>query len=241
MTRRIPVKTLFTITAYAIAMGYLEAVIVIYLRDMFYPGGFDFPLIILPGRVVLIEYLRELATLVMLGTVGYLAGKNFSSRFGWFLFAFGVWDIFYYLFLKWALGWPDSLLTWDILFLIPIVWAAPVLAPVISAVTMILYGVVLNLFQGYRYSSRLSRNEWIFLLSGAFIVFITFIRDYTRLVIHYYSHRAERGMGPQDLQNTITHYIPQHFSWIPFFAGEILILISLFLWIIRVRHQKKNP
>ncbi len=241
MTRRIPVKTLFTITAYAIAMGYLEAVIVIYLRDMFYPGGFDFPLIILPVRVVLIEYLRELATLVMLGTVGYLAGKNFSSRFGWFLFAFGVWDIFYYLFLKWALGWPDSLLTWDILFLIPIVWAAPVLAPVISAVTMILYGVVLNLFQGYRYSSRLSRNEWIFLLSGAFIVFITFIRDYTRLVIHYYSHRTERGMGPQDLQNAITHYIPQHFSWIPFFAGEILILISLFLWIIRVRHQRKNP
>ncbi len=232
-------KTAFALFLYAMAMGYLETVVVIYLRKLYYPAGFHFPLVLLPGNVVFIEYLRELATLIMLAAIGYLAGKNFSGRFGWFLFSFGFWDIFYYLFLKWLLGWPESLLTWDILFLIPVIWTAPVLAPLICAVTMIFYGLMLNLKQRYRHASRLNRNEWTFLLSGAFIIFITFIRDYAALCIRYLLHAEEKTMHGRDLITAITHYVPQHFYWIPFLSGEVLILLSLFLWVVRAQHRKE--
>jgi phosphoglycerol transferase MdoB-like AlkP superfamily enzyme len=223
------IKKLIVVTLFSIAMGYLETVVVVYLREIYYPQGFRFPLIILPQQTLRIEYLRELATLVMLGAVGWLAGKTFSTRFGWFLFSFGVWDIFYYVFLKVLLGWPVSLLTWDILFLIPVVWVAPVLAPVISACTMILYGVVLNLPR-YAGKARLSLTTWMLLLGGALLVFITFIRDYTHLIWQYIAHRAERGWTEQDLFTAITSYVPELFAWVPFLAGEILILASLVVW-----------
>ena len=51
--------------------------------------------------------------------------------------AFGVWDIFYYAFLRLIVGWPQSLWDWDVLFLIPLPWWGPVLAPVAIAVLLI--------------------------------------------------------------------------------------------------------
>ena len=39
---------------------------------------------------------------------------------------------FYYLFLIPLTGWPKSLLDWDILFLLPVPWWGPVIAPVPS-------------------------------------------------------------------------------------------------------------
>ncbi len=230
------IKKLILITLFSIAMGYLETVVVVYLREIYYPGGFHFPLIIMPQEGIRIEYLREFATLVMLAAAGWLAGRNFTTRFGWFLFSFGVWDIFYYVFLKLLLGWPASLLTWDILFLIPVVWAGPVLAPVISAATMILYGVVLNL-PGLEKHPRLTLKEWMLLFSGATIVFITFIRDYASLVWHYIFFREKQGFTEDDLMRAITSYVPETFAWIPFLAGELLILASLLLWLIRRRKE----
>jgi hypothetical protein len=231
------INKLIIVTFFSIAMGFLETVVVVYLRQIYYPEGFHFPLIIMPQEGIRIEYLREFATLVMLAATGWLAGRNFTTRFGWFLFSFGVWDIFYYVFLKWLLDWPASLLTWDILFLIPVVWVAPVLAPVISAATMILYGVVLNL-PGMKTHSRLSLKEWLLLLSGAMIVFVTFIRDYATLVWHYIIFKEKQGFTEEDLMGAITAYVPETFAWIPFLAGELLILTSLLLWV--MRHKKEN-
>ena len=61
----------------------------------------------------------------MLLAVAYIAGGNGPQRFGYFLLSFGIWDVFYYVFLKVLIGWPESLLTWDVLFLIPLTWVGP--------------------------------------------------------------------------------------------------------------------
>ena len=116
------------ITVYAIAMGVLEAAVVIYLRKLYYPEGFSFPLRMVDTDIAIVELWREVATIVMLGAVGVLAGRTRSERFAWFIYCFGVCDLVYYGFLKVALGWPASPFTWDILFLLPIPWVGPVLA-----------------------------------------------------------------------------------------------------------------
>src|SRR5882724_9621043 len=131
-------------TAYAVAMAYLESAIVVYLRRLYYPQGlsfpltiadieglrylmahqsvFDFPLAIIDTPTLLLELGREAATMVMLATVGIAAGRTKVGKFAYFLLLFGVWDIWYYIWLKVFLGWPASLLTWDVLFLIPVPW-----------------------------------------------------------------------------------------------------------------------
>jgi hypothetical protein len=63
--------------------------------------------------------------------------------------AFGVWDIFYYVFLKVLTGWPHSLMDWDILFLLPLPWWGPVIAPVSIAVLMILWGTAASQAEGF--------------------------------------------------------------------------------------------
>jgi hypothetical protein len=102
-------------------MGFLEAIVVVYLRQLYFPEGFDFPLNPIPPKILAIEWLREITTLVMLVSIGIIAGKNFLQRFSYFLYCFAVWDIFYYVALKLLLNWPPSLLTWDLLFLFPVV------------------------------------------------------------------------------------------------------------------------
>ena len=113
------IRTCIIVTILSIAMGFLECAVVIYMREILYPGGFEFPLAAIEGDLALTEILREAATMVMLLAIGLMAGRNRSERFAWFLYSFAVWDIFYYVFLKILIGWPSSLLTWDILFLIP--------------------------------------------------------------------------------------------------------------------------
>ncbi len=130
-------------TIYAIAMAYLESAIVLYLRRLYYPQGFTFPLVIIDLPTLLLELGREAATIVMLATFGMAAGRTKVGKLAYFLLLFGVWDIGYYLWLKVFIDWPDSLLTWDVLFLIPVPWAGPVLAPVTVAVTMIGMGLVM--------------------------------------------------------------------------------------------------
>ena len=79
----------------------------------------------------MVELTREFATMIMLFAVGFLAGRTWRTRIGYAAIAFGVWDIFYYVFLKIMCGWPHSVLDWDVLFLLPMPWWGPVLAPVL--------------------------------------------------------------------------------------------------------------
>ena len=134
---------ILTVSAFAVAMAHVETMIVVYLRRLYYPDGFRFPLVIIDTPTLLLELEREAATLVMLAAYGLAAGRTRAGKLGNFLIAFGVWDIFYYVWLKVILGWPASPLTWDVLFLIPVPWVGPVIAPVSVACTMIGMGLVL--------------------------------------------------------------------------------------------------
>jgi hypothetical protein len=133
------------VVVFAVAMAWLEAATVYYLRVLVgrlepYQAN---PLPV-TGTLGAVELAREAATLVMLFTVGMLAGRTWHARLGYAAVAFGVWDIFYYAFLKAIYDWPKSLLDWDILFLLPLPWWGPVLAPVSVALLMIVWGTVVS-------------------------------------------------------------------------------------------------
>src|SRR3954469_1665214 len=159
----------FWITLFAIAMGILEGAVVVYLRRLYFPGGFRFPMQFVEADITVVELWREIATIIMLAAVGVLAGRTRSERFAWFIYCFGIWDLVYYATLKLALGWPESWLTWDILFLIPVPWAGPVLAPCIVAATMC--GIALTAVQltDRRVDARMTPGERGMLAAGAFI------------------------------------------------------------------------
>src|SRR5262249_19526021 len=92
---------------FAIAMAWMEAATVFYIRMLvgrIEPYQAD-PLP-LHGALGTVELWREAATLVMLATVGALAGRTWRRRAGYFALAFGAWDILYYVFLRLASGWP---------------------------------------------------------------------------------------------------------------------------------------
>jgi hypothetical protein len=91
-----------------------------------------------------------------------------------FLLGFGVWDIFYYVFLKILLGWPVSLATWDVLFLIPTAWVAPVWAPLVVAATLVLTGLAI-LYRAARPPARkLSLPAWFMVALGTGLILTSF-------------------------------------------------------------------
>ncbi len=226
------------LTVFAVAMGFLEGIVVIYLRELYYPAGFSFPLKMLPPELVTIEWIREITTLIMLATVGIMAGRNNLQRLSYFMFAFGVWDIMYYVALKLLIGWPDSLLTWDLLFLIPWSWLGPVLAPVICSLTMIFMAVsfIRQEENGSRVKPRPS--DWVLISFGGAIILYTFLIDYLRLIIHS-GVLASKGSpdASKQLLNLITNYVPDSYNWILFISGELLI-IALIVKMIIQNHKK---
>jgi hypothetical protein len=137
-----PRRTVLWLGAYAAAMAWVEAAVVVYLRRLYYP---DDQLTLFPMRTwrtadLLVELAREAATIVMIIAVALLAAGSRTRRAAAFLYVFGVWDLFYYLWLKLALGWPVSWLEWDILFLIPWAWLAPWITPAFAALLFALWG-----------------------------------------------------------------------------------------------------
>ena len=147
MDRKLGTK-LVMVLFFGIAFAYIESTVVVYLRAIFYPDGFTFPIADfsqMPGalKFYLTEVGREAATLVVIFTISYLLAGTWRKRLAYFMIIFAVWDIFYYVWLKVLLGWPASLMDWDILFLIPTVWAGPVVAPVITSIVMLVFAAIL--------------------------------------------------------------------------------------------------
>jgi hypothetical protein len=133
-----------SVVGFAVAMAYLESAVVVYLqRAQSIDPNMLFPLQQpqMLGNLAAIEVGREAATIVMLAAVGVLAGRGAIDRLAWCAVAFGVWDIFYYLWLWVFIGWPHSPLTWDVLFLIPVPWVGPVWAPVAVSVALVGFGL----------------------------------------------------------------------------------------------------
>jgi hypothetical protein len=168
-------KRALWVAVYAVAMAAVESAVVVYLREL-HAGAVPLSVLqyALPTRLLSIEVGREAATLVMLIALSALAGRNAWERLLYFALAFGVWDIFYYVWLWVFIGWPASLFTWDILFLIPVPWVGPVLAPVIVSLCL----VAGSLWLLRRPDVRLSRRAWLLATAGALLVLLSFTVDY---------------------------------------------------------------
>mgnify|MGYP006279798171 FL=1 len=220
---------LLWITLFGISMAFFESSVVVYLRELYYPEGFSFPLKLIDSRVAATEFLRELFSLVMIISVALIATGNFMQRFANFLYIFAVWDIFYYVFLKLLLGWPASLMTWDILFLIPIAWTGPVIAPVIIALIMILFALTIRHFNRLsNYNMFLEIREWLFMIAGAVVVFVSFIWDFITYLLNHYTSRVEAiDELSNDVEAITMNYTPQAFNWWIYLLGVILLLLSL--------------
>ncbi|HOL21504.1 MAG TPA: hypothetical protein PLQ41_01450 [bacterium] len=137
-------KRLLFLILYAVAMAYVEAMVVVYLRWLIPVSQWphfstykEFWSFIRNAGIMWSEQTREFATIVMLVCIAFLFGKNKRERIAGFLIAFGIWDIFYYVFLYLWLRWPENILVWDVLFLIPCPWVSPVIIPVSVSILMI--------------------------------------------------------------------------------------------------------
>ncbi|MCB9262841.1 MAG: hypothetical protein H6607_10745 [Flavobacteriales bacterium] len=211
-------------------MGLLETAVVVYLRELCFPEGFDFPLKPIGRNLAAVELWREVATIVMLIGVGYLAGHNKNTRFGWFLYAFALWDIFYYVFLKLFLGWPASVATWDVLFLIPVIWVGPVWAPVLLSLIMIGFTVVLNQMNR-QYNVAIGRLNWLLLIVGSVVCIVSFCVDYVQ-----FSAAVIPDFVWTDLfdisKNMGLKYVPHSFPYWIFLSGLAFIIsgIGRYYW-----------
>jgi hypothetical protein len=156
-----------------------------------------------------VELAREAATLVMLLAVGGIAGRTRTTRLGYAAIAFGIWDILYYVFLKLISDWPKSLLDWDILFLIPLPWWGPVIAPVSIALLMIVWGTLVVLDREAASTPR--PILWRFNALGTVLALYVFMADSL--------HAISRGM---DAPNTV---LPTTFNW-PLFAVAAALMAA---------------
>jgi hypothetical protein len=203
-------RTRWTIVvAFAVAMAWVEAASVFYIRalvDRIEPYQAN-PLPLNPalGNV---ELWREAATLVMLATLGLLAGRTWRRRVGYAALAFGIWDIFYYVFLRLISGWPKSLLDWDILFLLPLPWWGPVLAPISIALVMIVWGTLVT--QSDEVAAG-SRRAWALGWVGIVLALAVFMTD--------------AWLALPNGRQAVMAVLPTTFNW-PLFWVALLLMAS---------------
>ena len=141
---------LAVVAVWAVAFALVEAMVVFYIRRLFAlefslrfstqytPDAFHFP-----SGYLAYERGREAATMLMLLAAAYLAGHTWRQRLAYWLAAFGIWDIFYYVWLYVLLGWPASPGARDLLFLIPGEWWGPVWEPLLISCGFIVAALAL--------------------------------------------------------------------------------------------------
>ena len=216
-------RAVCTVTAFAVAMAHVETMIVVYLRRLYYPEGFRFPLVIIDTPTLVLELEREAATLVMLAAYGIAAGRTRAGKLANFLIAFGAWDIFYYVWLKVVLDWPASLLTWDVLFLIPVPWVGPVVAPVSVACTMIGMGLVLLRLEQRGTVPAAGFRVWAAQVAACLIIVASFTID---VLPRLSDHGA-----------LLSSWIPTTYRWWMLALGQALAIGAFAQWTRRA-HRK---
>jgi hypothetical protein len=172
-------KRLFIAIVFAAAFAYIESAVVVYLRVIFHPNGFTFPLAPfttteLGQRMLGVEIGREAATLVVILTTALLFARARQETTAYFLVIFAVWDIFYYIWLKVLIGWPASIMDWDILFLIPAPWASPVLYPVIVSIVMFLFGAIILHRSSWGRPLAARWSDWIGWVAATVLLVLSF-------------------------------------------------------------------
>lgn len=194
---------------FALAFGWIEASVAVYLRELSLqsaplavtvdPTALPVTLVVFPPHLLPGEMVREACTLVLLATVGWCAGRRPADRTGAFLLSFGIWDVAYYGVLRLLLGWPANLSTWDVLFLIPVPWVAPVWAPMSVAIFFVLAGSYL--FWTPHFERRYGWGD-----AGVLV---------TSIVLTLAAFLAETKAG-------INHEVPAHFPIWLFWSGVLL-------------------
>ena len=177
--------TALTVVAYAIAMAYVESAVVVDLNGALGQRvGELFPLrdAMTVGPLIAIEVGREAATLVMLAAVGILAGRSPLERLAWVAVAFGIWDIAYYGWLNVFTGWPPSLGTWDVLFLIPLPWTAPIWAPLAVSLALIGFGLLAARRLRSGAAVRFRGRHLAIAIAGGLLVVLSFTVDAPELL-----------------------------------------------------------
>jgi hypothetical protein len=214
-------RTAAGLILFGVSFGYVEAAVVVYLRALYdplrhalhpdRPAGELFPLITVdqlqsaaPEKSWLlgVEVAREAATIIMLASVALVAAQDRPLWLPSFAIAFGTWDLSFYAFLKLLLHWPASIMTWDILFLIPAPWVAPVLAPSIVSMTIVSTGLL-----ALARPVRMLPAQWGAMVLGGALILMSFMWDY---------------------QNLTAGGLPRPFAWRLFGAGE-LVGVAAFL------------
>src|SRR3989344_2073774 len=215
------------LAVFGAAMAFVEATVVVYLRKLYFPGNFIFPINVsaIPSQVIAIEWVREACTIVMLLAIAVIAGKKFQDKFAYFIYSFAVWDIFYYIWLRVLLGWPSSLMAWDILFLIPVTWGSPVLAPVLVSCTMIVLAAVILKEK----RKKIISSEWILLISSVVLFYVSFVWDYSLLLLKkgFLVRFTELAINPASL-SAVSDYTPTTYHWEIFILAEILASLAIF-------------
>jgi hypothetical protein len=200
------------VVAFAIAMAWLESATVYYLRTLvdrvepYQPNPLP-----IQGVLGQVELVREAATLLMLFTVGMLAGKTWRARWGYSAIAFGTWDILYYVFLRVMCGWPRSLFDWDVLFLLPLPWWGPVLSPVSIAVLMIVWGTIVTRPRASSQRYKSAAKAWCLSAAGIGLALYVFMTDSLRQL--------------EQLKHGAIYVLPTAFNW-PLFCAALLLMAA---------------
>jgi hypothetical protein len=213
-------RTFLALFLFGASFGYVEAAVVVYLRAVLEPvrhANFQpetdngvFPLLTVEqlqtagpqyAHTLTVEAFRELATLIMLAAAGLAIAGNLRQWLAGFMISFGIWDIFYYVFLRLLIGWPNSLMTWDILFLVPVPWVGPVISPVIVSVSMILAGGAILWRDASQRPIAFSFWHWAMIFGGGLIVIVAFCWDW-----------RQASVGG----------LPNPFNWPLFATGEVV-------------------
>lgn len=206
--------TYLSLVLFAVAFGWIEGSVVVYLRELYFhnagPNAPLFPVVFLSDRLARVEVVREFCTMVLLAVVGWLASGRWAARIGSFLLLFGIWDLTYYGVLKLVLDWPTSLSTWDILFLIPRPWIAPIWAP--ASVATVFVGIGSYLFWTGDRLRAYRPTDAAVLFASAFTIVASFLADW---------------------KTAAEQQIPQHFHGWLFWAGGVLGIV----WFVRVERR----
>jgi hypothetical protein len=196
--------------------------VVVYLRALGEPVRANaglaqselFPLLKVPQLgeyigIVKVEVVREAATIIMLAAAAATATRTFRAWLAAFSIVFGAWDLAFYATLRILLGWPRSLMNWDLLFLIPVPWVGPVLAPVIVSLSLVVGGIIGLV----REPKRVPWISWALLVAGGITIYVSFVWDWRYIMA-----------GGK----------PRIFPWAVFAAGELAGIMGVW-WAQRSR------
>ena len=215
-------RIIIWLTLFALAMAYVEAALVVHLRQLYYADNLlaIFPLRLLSHSDLAIELVREAATILMLVAVAFLTERDIGRRFAAFVYAFGIWDLAYYGFLKLLIDWPTTWLEWDVLFLLPWPWFGPWLTPAVIALLFAGWGAWILLSTCQPRFTRLSATLFVV---GAVLGISAFLLP-------------AAGLLPQG-EIAFQGYQPEAFAWSLFVPGILAMTAGL---IYTARNTKKE-